>query len=156
MSGRDYLAGSGLANAGNFFELNPQTLRSIHYPNVWGLGDGSNLPTSKTMSGVVDQINVLEQNLVDVTVNHEGPSAFYDGYTGCPVLTGNNKVLLAEFKYEDKIAPTFLKDQRKPSKFNFFLKTKVFPYVALNWLKHGMWYGRNTFWDNRGYNYNDW
>lgn len=113
------------------------------------------MPTSKTMSAVLDEIGVLEQNLTDVYVNNGEPTAKYDGYTGCPVLVGGGRVLLAEFKYNSVIAPTFMKDQRNPLKFNYFLKSQVFPFLVNKVLKYGKVFGRNVLWDNRPYDYSE-
>lgn len=47
----------------------------------------------------------------------------YNGYTACPVFTSRSKVMLCEFGYDQKMLPTFFKDQKYPSDFAFFLKT---------------------------------
>lgn len=33
--------------------------------------------------------------------------AIYDGYTSCPILIGDNKLVLAEFKYNGVVCETF-------------------------------------------------
>jgi hypothetical protein len=35
----------------------------------------------------------------------------YDGYSSCPLFTGNKELMLAEFKYDGEISETFLTDQ---------------------------------------------
>ena len=45
--------------------------------------------------------------------------AVYNGYTSCPLLTGHNELMLAEFKYGLVPEETFAKfgfDQAKPNK----------------------------------------
>ena len=157
MGGRDYLQDSGIVDANNFVQVDKYTLRNPDYPNIWALGDGSNLPTSKTMSGVLDQVQVVTQNLADQESGRE-LSAHYDGYTGCPILVGGGKVLLAEFKYDAQIAPTFWRDQRKPTKLFYLLKQKIFPFAALNLNQYGIWRGRSTvkpIFDPASYDYSE-
>jgi len=36
-------------------------------------------------------------------VNKGKPCYHYDGYAGCPIFTGNKKLLLAEFGYDGKL-----------------------------------------------------
>lgn len=33
----------------------------------------------------------------------------YEGYTSCPIFTGDNKLILAEFKYDGVVDETFYK-----------------------------------------------
>ena len=66
---------------------------------------------------------------------------------------GGKKVLMAEFKYGLKIAPSFLKDQRTPRYFFYFLKQKVFPFANKYLIKRGLWKGRKTLWDASGSDY---
>ena len=42
----------GLTDASGFVEANKETLQHIRYPNVFALGDCSNVPTSKTAAAV--------------------------------------------------------------------------------------------------------
>ena len=62
----------------------------------------------------------------------------YDGYTSCPVVTGYDSLILAEFDYSGKPAETFSFDQGK-ERFSM-LMLKKFGLPALYW--HGMLKGR--------------
>lgn len=64
--------------------------------------------------------------------------ASYDGYTSCPVVTGYDSLVLAEFDYSGQPAGTFPFDQAK-ERFSMFL-LKKFGLPALYW--HGMLRGR--------------
>jgi sulfide:quinone oxidoreductase len=82
------------------------TLQHPDYPEVFALGDASDLPTSRTGAAVRKQAPVLVENLLAVMAGRE-PQARYDGYASCPLTTGYGKLLLAEFDYEGKPAPSF-------------------------------------------------
>ena len=82
------------------------TLRHPDHPEVFALGDASDLPTSRTGAAIRKQAPVLVKNLLAVMEGRE-PTATYDGYASCPLTTGYGKLLLAEFGYEGKPTPTF-------------------------------------------------
>lgn len=42
----------GLVNEAGFVEVNKETLRHVRYPNVFALGDCSDIPCSKTAAAV--------------------------------------------------------------------------------------------------------
>ncbi len=82
------------------------TLQHPDYPEVFALGDASDLPTSRTGAAVRKQAPALVENLLAVMAGRK-PEARYDGYASCPLTTGYGKLLLAEFDYEGKPAPSF-------------------------------------------------
>lgn len=43
-------------------------------------------------------------------MNGKELTAKYEGYTACPVLVGDNKIMLCEFGYDQKVMPTFYRD----------------------------------------------
>ena len=53
----------------------------------------------------------LFRNLTSLINNNKQPEGTYDGYTSCPILVGNNKLMLAEFKYDGVVDETFLNNQ---------------------------------------------
>lgn len=55
MGPHKYIAESGLGDAAGYLEVDKYTLRHIKYPNIWGLGDCSNTPNSKTAAAVFSQ-----------------------------------------------------------------------------------------------------
>jgi NADPH-dependent 2,4-dienoyl-CoA reductase/sulfur reductase-like enzyme len=152
MTGHDYLKSSGLADANNFVKVDKATLRSESHKNVWCTGDGSNLPTARTMAAVIDQSIILTNQLENVLKGTKHTRA-YDGYTCCPLLVGNKKVMMAEFKYGLKIAPSFHPDQRKPTRYFYWMKQKLFPFANKYLIKHGLWNGRKTLWDASALDY---
>ncbi|MEB2360140.1 MAG: NAD(P)/FAD-dependent oxidoreductase [Bryobacteraceae bacterium] len=83
----------------------PATLRHPRYADVYVAGDVAGIPTSKTAAAVRMQAPVLAANLT-ATIDGRTPPARYDGYTACPFTTEYGKVLMAEFGYDKKPAPT--------------------------------------------------
>ena len=54
--------GTGLVDGAGFLDVDKETLRHKKYPNVFGLGDCTNIPTAKTAAAVGEHraiINLL-------------------------------------------------------------------------------------------------
>jgi len=103
-----FVKSSPLANPENPFgyvDVDQYTLRHKRFPEVFALGDVADLPTSKTGAAIRKQAPVVVANLKAVLAGQE-PTARYDGYTSCPLVTARDKMLLAEFGYDLEPAPT--------------------------------------------------
>jgi len=137
MSAPDFIKTSPLAASTGWVEVDKFTCRHTRFPNVFALGDCSNLPTSKTGAAIRKQAPTVATNVVDVLAGRE-PSAKYDGYTSCPLVTGYGSLVLAEFDYELKPAETFPFDQNKERWSMYMLKRHLLP--VLYW--QGMLKGR--------------
>ncbi|KAL5114894.1 hypothetical protein ACEQ8H_007212 [Pleosporales sp. CAS-2024a] len=139
-----FVAESGIANAAGYVDVNDTTLQHNKYPNIWSLGDAASLPTSKTVAAITAQAPLLVSNLLAARHGKQ-PDAAYDGYTSCPLLTGDKKVLLAEFKYGGVPKETFQQwlglDQLTPRRAFYHLKKDVFPYVYAKFHVNGTWGG---------------
>ncbi len=109
-SAPDFIQRSPLAHAQGpnkgWVKADKYTLRHPDYPEVFALGDASDLPTSRTGAAIRKQAPVLVENLLAVMEGRE-PHARYDGYASCPLTTGYGRLLLAEFDYEGKPSPSF-------------------------------------------------
>ncbi|XP_034032128.1 sulfide:quinone oxidoreductase, mitochondrial isoform X2 [Thalassophryne amazonica] len=57
MGPSDVIKGSPLADEAGWLDVNKDTLQHQKYPNVFGIGDCTNLPTSKTAAAVAAQSN---------------------------------------------------------------------------------------------------
>jgi len=114
-----------------FVDVDMYSLQHKKYKNVFALGDSAALPTAKTAAGVRKQVPVLVQNLKD-TMAKQALSKKYKGYAACPIVTNYNKMLFAEFIYDNKFKPTFpIIDQTKP-RFDMYL-LKRFMLPAMYW-----------------------
>ncbi len=133
MSAPEFVKRSPLADAAGWVDVDKFTLQHRRYPDVFGLGDASSLPTSKTGAAIRKQAPVLVANVLAVLAG-EAPAARYDGYTSCPLVTGYGRLVLAEFDYEGKPAETFPFDQSKERRSMYLLKKYVLPQMY--W--HGM------------------
>jgi sulfide:quinone oxidoreductase len=81
------------------------TLVHPRFRNVFAAGDVAGIPTSKTSAAIRLQAPVVAANVI-ATLEGRRPEAVYDGYTACPFVTEYGKVLMAEFGYDKKPAPT--------------------------------------------------
>jgi sulfide:quinone oxidoreductase len=103
--GAEYLDRSpGLADALGFVPTDRHTLQAVARPNVFALGDATDLPTSKAGSVTHFEAEVLADNVVRHLAGHE-PVAGYDGHANCFVETGFGKALLIDFNYETEPLP---------------------------------------------------
>jgi sulfide:quinone oxidoreductase len=137
MSAPDFVAHSELAGEGGWVDVDKHTLQHTRFANVYGIGDASSLPTSKTGAAIRKQAPVLVSNLL-AAMKQQPATASYDGYTSCPVITGYDSLVLAEFDYSGKPAETFPFSQAK-ERFSMYM-LKKFGLPALYW--HGMLRGR--------------
>lgn len=98
------------------------------YPNVYGIGDVTGVPNSKTGAAIRKQAPVVVSNLLS-TMKNEKVSAQYDGYSSCPLVTDEGKVILAEFGYDGKLLPSFPLDPTKERRSMWILKRYLLPLL---------------------------
>ncbi|MFD3274361.1 FAD/NAD(P)-binding oxidoreductase [Paenibacillus dendritiformis] len=137
MSAPSFIRDSPLAGPGGWAEVDKHTMRHVRFANVFALGDCSNLPTSKTGAAIRKQAPVAARNVLNVLAG-QPLDASYDGYTSCPLVTGYNRLILAEFDYDLTPRETFPFDQSKERYSMYVLKKDLLP--KLYW--HGMLKGR--------------
>jgi len=134
-----------LVDAGGFIEVDPNTLRSKKFSNVWALGDCAATTNAKTAAAIMSQTPCLVHNIMEVWKKSPENQKFahYSGYASCPIFTGDKKLLLAEFKYGgviDETFPSLLQD--RPRWFFYLLKVYLFRWVYFNLMPKGLWYGK--------------
>ncbi len=132
----DFLSNSPLANAAGFCEVDPKTLRSTCFSNVFSLGDACSAPNSKTAAAVRKQVVIVAENLLAAKEGRE-LRAVYDGYGACPLTVENGKVVLAEFGYGGKLLPTFPLNPVIARKLYWWMKVNLFPWVYWDCLLKG-------------------
>ncbi len=93
------LANSDGPNKG-WMGVNKHTLQSNYYENVFGVGDITDLPTARTGAAIRKQAPVIVENLLKVMQGYDATEE-YDGYSSCPLVVAHNRMLLAEFKYDN-------------------------------------------------------
>lgn len=125
----DFIRNSPLADAGGWLEVDPATLRHPRFGNIHGLGDVINTSNAKTAAAARKQAPVVANNVL-VALGRLSRLAQYDGYGSCPLTVERGKIVLAEFTYGGKLAPSFprwLLDGRKPTRLAWLLKARVLP-----------------------------
>lgn len=137
MKAPDFLKESSLTDQGGWVDVDPYTLQHKAYPNVFGLGDCANLPTSKTGAAIRKQAPVVENNLLAL-MRDEPLTAHYNGYTSCPLVTGYNKLVLAEFDYNQNPQETYPFDQSKERFSMYVMKKDMLPVVYWNGMLKGL------------------
>ncbi len=127
----DFVRVSPLADAAGWVDVDPASLRHKTYANVFGLGDATNSPNAKTAAAARKQAPVVAHNLLAALGQLKG-QAKYDGYGSCPLTVERGKIVLAEFTYGGKLAPSFpswLIDGTKPSAMAWYLKERILPPI---------------------------
>jgi len=94
----------GLGDALGFVPTDKQTLQTPVKPNVFALGDATDLPTSKAGSVTHFEAEVLVENIARYLADEELDAA-YDGHANCFIETGFHKALLIDFNYETEPLP---------------------------------------------------
>ncbi|MDT0715866.1 FAD/NAD(P)-binding oxidoreductase [Staphylococcus chromogenes] len=129
----EFVKNSPLADKDGWIDVDKLTLQHKKYNNIFSMGDASNLPTSKTGAAIRKQAPVVVNNIL-YKMNQKGRIKQYDGYTSCPIVTGYNKLILAEFDYEKKPQETMPFNQAKERRSMYILKKDLLP--KMYW--HGM------------------
>jgi sulfide:quinone oxidoreductase len=138
MSAPDVIAQSPLATSapGGWVEVDKFSTQHVRYPNVFSLGDVSSLPTSKTAGAVRGEAPVLVANLL-AQLAGKPLQARYDGYSVCPLITGYDKVVMAEFDYDLQPVSSFLIDPTRERWSMWLMKTKGLPWIYWNRMLKG-------------------
>ncbi|VDL72298.1 unnamed protein product [Nippostrongylus brasiliensis] len=108
-----------LTDAKGWLDVDPGTLRSKHFPNVFGAGDCINTGNAKTAAAVSSHLKTIEKNLTA------------------------NKAILAEFNSEGRMETTPV-DQSVVRIFPYFLKRYAMPWIYWHMLVKGYWNGPAT------------
>lgn len=136
----DFIRESELSDTAGWLDVDPATLQHNQYQNVWGAGDVMNTSNAKTMAAARKQAPVVAQNIANV-IENKGQRVTYDGYGSCPLTVEQGKIVLAEFTYGGKLAPSFpswFNNGTQPTRFSWMLKVKILPFIY--W--HAMLKGR--------------
>ncbi|KFD48339.1 hypothetical protein M513_10751 [Trichuris suis] len=133
-----------------YLSVDPFTLRHVKYANIYGIGDCTNVPTSKTLAAIsqccflpqskaskyvsiisATQGKVLRRILLPKLQNKPSSDSTikYTGYTSCPLFTSPHSVVMAEFGYDGKIMETFPFDQNKERRSLFYVAARLMPII---------------------------
>jgi sulfide:quinone oxidoreductase len=101
MKAAEEIANSPVGSKKGWVPVNKETLQHVKFPNVFALGDIAAVPMGKTGGSARKQYKVVVDNVISVMEGKE-PTAKYDGYTVCPLITSIGTVMLAEFNWASK------------------------------------------------------
>lgn len=90
---------SGLGDDLDFIATHKHTLQSLQYPDVFILGDATNLPASKAGSVAHFESETLADNIV-LHIEGKALKEEFDGHSNCFIESGNGKALIIDFNYE--------------------------------------------------------
>jgi sulfide:quinone oxidoreductase len=128
MNAPAFIQDSNIGNDSGFVNVDPRSLQHIIHPDIFSIGDSSSLPTSKTAAAIRAQVPVLKNNFL-AHIEGEELDAEYDGYTSCPLVTGYNSLILAEFNYQLEPLETFPFNQAKERLSMYLLKKYLMPIL---------------------------
>lgn len=94
----------GLGDDMGFVLTDPNTLQAAVKPNVFAIGDATNVPTSKAGSVAHFEAEVLAPNVVRF-LEGKPLAREFDGHANCFIETGFGKALLIDFNYDTEPLP---------------------------------------------------
>jgi sulfide:quinone oxidoreductase len=89
----------GLGDDSGFVRTDPKTLQSKVAPNIFAIGDATDLPASKAGSVAHFEAEILEENVKRYLASMPLTPDF-DGHANCFIETGFDKALLIDFNYD--------------------------------------------------------
>ncbi|XP_037933963.1 sulfide:quinone oxidoreductase, mitochondrial-like isoform X2 [Teleopsis dalmanni] len=141
MSSLDELAKcKELVNEAGFVDVDKDTMQHVTYKNVFAIGDCASSPNSKTAAAAAAQSPVVYHNMI-AALNGKPLKGIYDGYASCPLVTGYNKCILAEFDYNLTPLETFPFPQNKERYTMFIMKKDFMPTLYWQMMLKGYWNG---------------
>lgn len=139
-SAPDWIKSSPLSTGDEvgYVDIDKHTMQHVRYPNVFALGDAGSSPNSKTGAAIRKQAPVVVANL-DAVLSGRQPTASYDGYSSCPIVTSSHAMLLAEFDYDLNLEPSFpVLNPTTPHRAYWYLKKYGLPFMYWNLMLKGL------------------
>ncbi len=97
--GADFVARSGLGNDLNFVPVDKNTLQSKANPNIFAIGDASDIPASKAGSVAHFAVEIFTDNFLELIAG-KPMTGWFDGHANCFIESGDGKALLIDFNYD--------------------------------------------------------
>ncbi len=97
--GADFVARSGLGDELNYVPVDKHTLQSTAHPNIFAVGDASDIPTSKAGSVAHFSAEIFCENFLQLIAGRQMSGSF-DGHANCFIESGEGKGLLIDFNYD--------------------------------------------------------
>lgn len=103
-NGAAFLKDSDLVDDLGFVRVNKATLQSEKHPEVFALGDATNVPASKAGSVTHFESESLADNILRY-IRKQNLVADFDGHSNCFIETGHAKAALIDFSYDVEPLP---------------------------------------------------
>ncbi len=97
--GADFIAASGLGDDLNYVPVDKHTMQSKTHPNMFAIGDASDIPASKAGSVAHFAVEVFTENFLELIAGKPMTGSF-DGHANCFIESGDGKALLIDFNYD--------------------------------------------------------
>ena len=97
--GADFVARSGLGDELNYVPVDRHTLQSVSHPEIFAVGDASDIPASKAGSVAHFTVDGFAKNFSRLVAGQKMTQAF-DGHTNCFIESGDGKAMLIDFNYD--------------------------------------------------------
>jgi len=140
----DFIRNSELANEAGWLDVDKHTMQQVKYPNIFGIGDATSLPTAKTGAAIRKQVPIVVDSISRLAADESLSTKQYNGYSSCPLVTGYGKMVLAEFDYDSNFTPDpklkqmFIKDSSKEHLRLWWLKKYILPRLYWNKMMKGI------------------
>jgi sulfide:quinone oxidoreductase len=102
--GADFVARSGMGDELNYVPVDKQTLLSKAHPNIFAIGDASDIPASKAGSVAHFSVELFAENFLQHIAGRPMTHLF-DGHANCFIESGHGKGLLIDFNYDTEPLP---------------------------------------------------
>lgn len=93
---------------------------------------------------IAGQVGVLHKNITKFSKGLSLDSK-YDGYASCPLVTGYDSCIMAEFDYDLQPKETFPFRQDRELYSMFLVKRDFMPFLYWNLMLNGYWNGPAQF-----------
>jgi sulfide:quinone oxidoreductase len=125
--GAEIVSRSGLGDAQGWLETDRHTLEAKKFPDIYGIGDATDIPVSKSGSAAHFEAKVLADRLIDKIRGSGDDSPEYDGRVLCFLETGHGQASQLVFDFSkppDPPAPNHFYHYEK------LLFNKVYWYIV--------------------------
>jgi sulfide:quinone oxidoreductase len=102
--GADFIARSDLGDDLNYVPVDKHTLLSTKHPNIFAIGDASDIPASKAGSVAHFAMDLFGENFL-AHIEGRPMTALFDGHANCFIESGHGKGLLIDFNYDTEPLP---------------------------------------------------
>jgi sulfide:quinone oxidoreductase len=97
--GADFVARSGLGDELNYVPVDKHTFQATAHPNIFAIGDASDIPASKAGSVAHFSVEIFCDNFCDLIAGSPMSRSF-DGHANCFIESGGGKGMLIDFNYD--------------------------------------------------------